>query len=609
MSIDIGHFHQAFFEEAGERLATLESALLALDPERADDEAVNALFRDAHSIKGGAGTFGFSDIRDLTHLLESLLDRVRKGKTRLTREWIDLCLETGDVLAAMVAAHQEGRPPEAAPIERVSGLLGQALAEDTAMPGPAGSARAPAAPARAEAEDGFGFFSDAPGAPESTAPQDAGEEPDWGLFESAPAAAEAKADPATCAAAPAVANPARAAQSAPRSEGGSIRVGVDKVDQLLNLVGELVITQAMLAQSGTALDPVAHERLLGGLAALERNSRDLQEAVMSIRMLPISTVFNRFPRVLRDLCDRLGKKANLRLSGEGTELDRGLIERITDPLMHLVRNSLDHGIESPEAREAQGKSPAGTITLTAGHQGGNIVIEVGDDGQGLARERILAKAASCGMVAHESMSDQEVWQLIFEPGFSTAEQVTDVSGRGVGMDVVKKNIHALGGRVELHSTPGKGTKVTVRLPLTLAILDGMLVGVGSEIFIVPLNAVVESMQPAAGAMRPVQGRGQTIRVRGEYLPILALSEVFGLKAATRSPVEGILVVVEADGLHTALLVDGLVGQQQVVIKSLEQNYRRVAGISGATIMGDGRVALILDVGALVGMTRGHREAA
>ncbi|HET7776222.1 MAG TPA: chemotaxis protein CheW, partial [Azospira sp.] len=385
----------------------------------------------------------------------------------------------------------------------------------------------------------------------------------------------------------------------------SIRVGVEKVDQLINLVGELVITQAMLLATAHEMQEAAPERLLNGLTQLERNSRDLQEAVMSIRMLPISFVFSRFPRVVRDLSSKLGKQVELKMSGETTELDKGLIEKITDPLTHLIRNSLDHGIESPEKRIAAGKSPGGTITLKAAHQGGNIVIEVGDDGAGLNRQKILSKAREKGLAASDQMSDQDVWALIFEPGFSTADQVTDVSGRGVGMDVVRRNIQALGGRIEIESMTGIGTRMTVRLPLTLAILDGMSVSVGDEIYIIPLSYVVESLQPKPTDIKTVSNQGRVIQVRGEYLPVVVLHEVFEAEPLVREFHQGIMVVLNSDGAKAALFVDALVGQHQVVIKSLEQNYRKVRGVSGATIMGDGRVALILDTSALVSMAKGQ----
>ena len=394
-----------------------------------------------------------------------------------------------------------------------------------------------------------------------------------------------------------------AAAAGPQADSTTLRVSVDKVDQLINLVGELVITQAMLAQNSKGVDAALHQQLAAGLADLERNTRDLQEAVMSIRMIPMSMIFNRFPRMLRDLAAKLGKKVEMVQVGEATELDKGLVEKITDPLTHLVRNSCDHGIESPEQRMARGKPEHGTITLIASHQGGSIVIEVRDDGRGLNRQKLLAKARERGIEAPDTLSDAEVWGLIFAPGFSTAEVVTDVSGRGVGMDVVKRNITALGGTVEIDSAEGYGMTVRVRLPLTLAIMDGMSVGVGEECYILPLASVVESFQVTDATIKSIGGSGRVVEVRGEYMPVIALEEVFTVPRFGQDKGAPIMVVVEAEGGRAALLVDELLGQQQVVVKNLESNYRKVQDVSGATIMGDGRVALILDIASLVRRSR------
>lgn len=399
------------------------------------------------------------------------------------------------------------------------------------------------------------------------------------------------------------------AASAAVKNGGadsSIRVSVEKVDQLINQVGELVITQAMLAQMASEVDPILHEKMANGLAQLERNTRDLQDSVMSIRMMPISIVFSRFPRVVRDLAGKLNKKVKLEMVGENTELDRSMIEKLTDPLTHLIRNSLDHGIESPEDRIAAGKDQTGTILLRASHQGGNIVVEVQDDGAGLNRERILSKAQEKGIAVSESMPDSEVWQLIFAPGFSTAAAVTDVSGRGVGMDVVKRNITSLGGRLEIESMEGIGSRISIRLPLTLAILDGLQVALGDEIYIVPLTSIIGSMQPDPSDIKTVSGEGAVINVRDEYLPIIKLGELLNMPAQFNDYEQGIMVVLESDGKRVGLFVDDLVGQSQVVIKSLEANYRKVDGVSGATILGTGRVALILDVEELISM---HKKRA
>jgi len=405
------------------------------------------------------------------------------------------------------------------------------------------------------------------------------------------------------ASAPAVAAAAAAVQN---KESSSIRVDVEKVDQIINLVGELVITQSMLTQTASLLDPVVHERLLSGMGHLERNARDLQESVMSIRMMPMDYVFSRFPRLIRDLSAKLGKQVQLVTVGKETELDKSLIERIIDPITHLVRNSLDHGIEGPERRAYAGKDPVGRLTLSAQHQGGSIVIEVKDDGGGLVREKILAKALQQGMPVSESMPDEDVWQLIFAPGFSTAEAVTDVSGRGVGMDVVKRNIHEMGGHVEIASVQGKGTTIRIVLPLTLAILNGMSVKVGEEVYILPLNYVIESLQPLDKDVHSITADEHVMHVRGEYLALLELHKLFDVAGAVRVPTQGIAVIVQAEGTRFALLVDQLVGQHQVVVKNLETNYRKVPGISGATILGDGNVALIIDVAAV---QRANRDKA
>ncbi len=390
-------------------------------------------------------------------------------------------------------------------------------------------------------------------------------------------------------------------KNAASAETTSIRVGIEKVDQLINLVGELVITQAMIEQRVSKLDPILNEDLINSISQLTRNTRDLQESVMSIRMMPMDFVFSRFPRMVRDLASKLNKKVELVTVGANTELDKGLIERIVDPLTHLVRNSVDHGIEMPSARKEKGKDDIGRITLSAAHKGGSIVIEVTDDGAGLNREKLLAKASSNGIPVSENMSDSEVFNLIFAPGFSTAEVVTDVSGRGVGMDVVKRNISAMGGVVDIRSALGFGTTISIALPLTLAILDGMSVSLGQSVYVIPLNLIVETLQPRAEDIKTITGEGQVVHVRGEYLPIIALHHLFNHKTDVTDPTQGVLVLIESDGKKSALFIDRLVGQQQVVIKSLETNYRKIPGVSGATIMGDGSVALILDVPAIIQM--------
>ncbi len=383
-------------------------------------------------------------------------------------------------------------------------------------------------------------------------------------------------------------------------DGSSIRVSTEKIDELMNAVGELVITQSMLTQLGSRPEGSAAEQLRAGLAQLERNVRELQESVMRVRMLPISFVFSRFPRMVRDLGGRLGKNVELKMSGDQTELDKTVLEKIGDPLVHLVRNSIDHGIEMPEARIAAGKPAGGTVFLDAYHQGGNIIVEVGDDGGGLNKERILQKARARGLVGPtEVPADEAIYELIFMAGFSTVEQATDISGRGVGMDVVRRNIKELGGSIEVRSQPGLGSRFIITLPLTLAIVDGQSVAVGSESYIVPLVAIVESLQLKAGMVNRVAGQGEVFWFRDRYLPIVRLHQVFGVEPRATQLHEGLIMVVEGEGRRVGLFVDDLLGQQQVVIKSLETNFRRVDGVSGATILGDGSVALILDVAGLI----------
>ena len=425
-----------------------------------------------------------------------------------------------------------------------------------------------------------------------------------GASASSGAAATAPTAPAvTAAATPSpTAAPAAAAPASVAAVGdsGSIRVSVEKIDELMNTVGELVITQAMLSQLGLNIEGPSAEKLRAGLAQLERNTRELQESVMRVRMLPISFVFSRFPRMVRDIAQRLGKQIDLKLTGEQTELDKTVLEKIGDPLVHLVRNSIDHGIEMPDARVAAGKSAAGTVHLDACHRGGNIAVEVSDDGGGLNKERILAKAKQRGLVGqNDVLTDDQIHDLIFLPGFSTADKTTDLSGRGVGMDVVRRNVKELGGKIELKSEQGKGSRFIITLPLTLAIVDGQSVAVGNETYIIPLISIVESMRLKEASISRLSGRNEVFSFRGDYLPIIRLHELFGVEPRTRSLHEGLVVIAEGDGRRIGLFVDDLLGQQQVVIKSLETNYGRVEGVSGATILGDGSVALILDVTGLI----------
>ncbi|HBL8925673.1 TPA: chemotaxis protein CheA [Enterobacter hormaechei subsp. xiangfangensis] len=665
MSMDITDFYQTFFDEADELLADMEQHLLDLVPEAPDSEQLNAIFRAAHSIKGGAGTFGFTILQETTHLMENLLDEARRGEMQLNTDIINLFLETKDIMQEQLDAYKSSAEPDAASFEYICNALRQLALEAK------GEASAPVVPAaKLSVVDAAAKPDSAPDAPAGkmrvvlsrlkenevnlleeelgnlatlsnvvkgkdslAATLDGGIgqddivavlcfviEADQIAFETEVAAVEVPAPaeiaPAVVAAAPALkavpketAAPARGEKPAARSsESTSIRVAVEKVDQLINLVGELVITQSMLAQRSNELDPVTHGDLITSMGQLQRNARDLQESVMSIRMMPMEYVFSRFPRLVRDLASKLNKQIELTLMGSSTELDKSLIERIIDPLTHLVRNSLDHGIELPENRVAAGKSPVGNLILSAEHQGGNICIEVTDDGAGLNRERILAKAISQGMAVNENMTDEEVGMLIFAPGFSTAEQVTDVSGRGVGMDVVKRNIQEMGGHVEIQSKQGAGTTIRILLPLTLAILDGMSVKVADEVFILPLNAVMESLQPREEDLHPLAGGERVLEVRGEYLPLVELWKVFEVDGAKTEATQGIVVILQSAGRRYALLVDQLIGQHQVVVKNLESNYRKVPGISAATILGDGSVALIVDVSALQGLNREQRVA-
>ncbi|BEN64426.1 chemotaxis protein CheA [Serratia marcescens] len=667
MSMDISDFYQTFFDEADELLADMEQHLLELDPLAPDIEPLNAIFRAAHSIKGGAATFGFSVLQETTHLLENLLDGARRQEMSLSTEIINLFLETKDIMQEQLDAYKTSQQPDAESFEYICQALRQLALEAQQQQGaPAAQpavqqpvvkpSAAPAAieggmrislnglkaseiPLMLEELGNLGEVKDPHQTEHSldvTLLTSASEddisavlcfvlEPEQISFstppQSEPAIAEASLpeavdvpEPAPAAvanAAPPAAKPAAAAAEAPKarakaSESTSIRVAVEKVDQLINLVGELVITQSMLAQRSGTLDPVNHGDLLNSMSQLERNARDLQESVMSIRMMPMEYVFSRYPRLVRDLAGKLNKQVELTLQGSSTELDKSLIERIIDPLTHLVRNSLDHGIEEPATRIAAGKSAVGNLVLSAEHQGGNICIEVIDDGAGLNREKILAKAASQGLAVSDSMSDEEVGMLIFAPGFSTAEQVTDVSGRGVGMDVVKRNIQEMGGHVEIRSQAGKGTTIRILLPLTLAILDGMSVKVNDEVFILPLNAVMESLQPQAEDLHPLAGGERVLQVRGEYLPLVELYRVFEVDGAKTDATQGIVVILQSAGRRYALLVDQLIGQHQVVVKNLESNYRKVPGISAATILGDGSVALIVDVSALQTLNREKR---
>jgi two-component system chemotaxis sensor kinase CheA len=713
MTIDISQFYKVFFDEAEELLAEKERLLLGVDIASPDPEDLNAVFRTAHSIKGGASTFGLNDMCEVTHVLESLLDRIRKGEMALTSQHVDAFLAAKDILKMQLDGHRNGAHVDQDLVANVRMMLHElseghvpthqpslpslpsflqaetreqvredahrykielpdtpqrdinALVDELGLLGrvsvvpleggrsaliimtheslddivaicsfvldpndlrifeappltPEQRAKEARERARIEDEQGYGFF-DAAEPADAQAQEQTDDERGYGFFqpieqirleagivaEPKPAPSQGKPDALEVSEVAAEKKAAKKAADAAhaQADAGSIRVSIEKVDQLINLVGELVITQAMIEQRSSGLDPMVNQRLLASVSQLTRNTRDLQEAVMSIRMMPMDFVFSRFPRMVRDLAGKLGKKVDFITNGAATELDKGLIERIVDPLTHLVRNSIDHGIELPAARVAAGKTETGRLFLSAAHQSGNIVIEVADDGAGLNRERILAKARENGLAVSDTMTDAEVWQLIFAPGFSTAEIVTDVSGRGVGMDVVKRNITAMGGTIDIRSARGFGTTMLISLPLTLAILDGMSIRCGDEIYILPLGFVVESLQPAKADIKEIAGQGRVVKVRGEYLPLVPLYQMFNIEPRITDPSEGILVILETEGRKAALFIDELVGQQQVVVKNLEANYRKVTGISGATILGDGGVALILDVAALLRSSR------
>lgn len=658
MTIDLAQFHQTFFEESFEGLEAMEGGLLHLD-DGADNDTINTIFRAAHSIKGGSATFGFTEVAKFTHVLETLLDEMRAGRIKPVPESVDVLLQSVDCLREMLSAVKNSSSLDHPRISDLQGKLEQLLhANPVAQSGVAAalpvseiataagwhitfkphphllkSGNEPvrmlrelamlgdlsvtvdssALPALAEMETEtcyLGWKLELTGNLPQESVKDVFEwviddcdlelTPIFPVNQGVAPVAEIGNNDATAT----VSTGARIA--ATPAEGASIRVNIDKVDALINMVGELVITQSMLSQVGGVEDFDSNHvhKLRDGLTQLERNTRELQESVMRIRMLPISFAFNRFPRMVHDLSSKLNKKIDIRMSGEQTELDKTVMEKISDPLVHLVRNSLDHGIESPEVRRAAGKSETGVLRLNAYHKGGNIIIEIIDDGAGLNKDKILKKAVERGLVKpDEALTDEKVYELIFMPGFSTADVISDVSGRGVGMDVVRRNISSVGGKIEIESLLGKGTTIRIRLPLTLAILDGMSIAVGDQMFILPLAFIIESLQPVADDIREISGgQGQVVQMRGEYLPVISLYKLFGISTQITQAEQGILVLVEAEGRKVALLVDRLVGQHQVVLKSLESNYRKVEGISGATILGNGQVALILDASALVRMS-------
>jgi len=668
MTIDMTQFLQTFYEESFEGLDIMESELLNLDVGAADAETINTIFRAAHSIKGGSGTFGLSAVAEYTHVMETLLDEMRDGRRQVTQEGVDVLLRSVDVLRSMLTALRDGDELDGQGIsdsqkeldtllasgagatiqETISETANQSdndsvtewqitfrphknmlktgndtvrmLRELCSLGDAKIQANLESLPLLTELdpeESHLGWIIDLSGEVTESQIKEIFEwvddECDLKIVPLKPDSVEEVS--IQDAPQPEVIDSQDRRTATDRrtgdrrkatTESASIRVSIDKVDELINTVGELVITQSMLGQFGEAEDftPEHIEKLRDGLGQLERYTRELQESVMRIRMLPISFVFQRFPRLVHDLSGKLEKKIELRMSGEGTELDKTVMEKIGDPLVHLVRNSIDHGIEMPAMRAASGKSETGVVHLNAYHQGGNIVIEITDDGAGLNREKILNKAIKNGLVsANEQLTNEQIDDLVFSPGLSTADQVSDISGRGVGMDVVRKNIRSLGGTVEVKSSPGKGSTFSIRLPLTLAILDGQLVTVGKETYIVPLVSIVESIQVKQENVNRISGRGEVYKLRDDYIPIVRLYHLFGIKPRSEVLNNGLLVVVEAEGHKIALYVDDLQGQQQVVIKSLETNFKKVEGLSGATILGDGTVALILDISGLVTLTK------
>ena len=660
MSVDMNQFHTVFFEESQEHLQTMEELLLNISTDAPDAEELNSIFRAAHSIKGGSGIFGFDALTGLTHVMETILDRARNNELELTTDIVDVLLATTDTLGDILQAYQDESEINWLQIEESKAALESILsAED----GESASAELPPAADIIEQDDSFGFFDDAPGQPEAEIvtqdddsfgffddapgqPQQAthsSEEDDgFGFFDDAPGqsqaettASETKYDdndgsfgfftdpkPAqpikdedaygffdqekSSATTPANKPPARAAKppakkpakTATKNDAGSIRVETTKIDTVVNLVGEMVITQSILSMIGDDVEGNTGEKLSGAIDELSRNIREIQEAVMSMRMIPVSFVFNRFPRLVRDLAKTLDKKIDLIIEGGETEVDKSMIEKLADPLTHLVRNSLDHGIEPLEKRLAAGKPETGTVVLKAEQRGGNILISIQDDGGGLNRDKILEKALSNGLDVDPKMPDEDIWQLIFAPGFSTAEAVTDVSGRGVGMDVVRKNLEAIQGGIDIVSVGGQGSTFTIRLPLTLAIIDGMCVSVGSETYIIPLLNIIESLQPKPEQIKTL-ANDTMLWSRDQYWPLISLREQMQIDEPGKSIENSIIVLVEIGKKRYGIIVDQLLGKQQVVIKSLERHYKKVDGISGATIMGDGRVAMIIDVDNLM----------
>lgn len=646
---NMDEFRQIFFTESAELIADMEARLLALDEGTQDKEQLNAIFRCAHSIKGGSGAFGLDAIMRFTHIMEALLDAMRDGSLAVTREAIDVLLKSVDIVTQMIAAAQENRelsPDFGADVaQKLQSFTQGGLVAPLPVAPPVATPKAVSAEKRYDIafapQPNLFTTGNEPllilrelsklGQAEITAdtsavlafgdlhPTDCLMK--WNIslrgdislahindvFEFVQDVAEIKITEHTVAAETVtepvqVKKPSAIEESATATKSAtttSIRVDLDKVDRLVNMVGELVITEAMLRAQARHLPVEQFTDLMRGVDELSHHTRELQEAVMAVRMQPVKSVFSRMPRIVRDTAAQLGKDIQLVMQGENTEVDKTVIEQLSDPLTHMIRNSCDHGIETPDQRVWNDKPIQGTITLSAYHRSGRIIIEIADDGAGINRPRVLEKAREKGIVAADvTPSDEEIDHLIFHAGFSTAEKVTSVSGRGVGMDVVRRNIESLGGTVRITNNPGKGSVFTVSLPLTLAILDGMIVRVGTENYIVPITSIIETMRPKPEEIHRVQGKGDVINVRGEFVPVAYLHRIFNVRNAEPDPSKGLIVLVEAGNTKMGLVVDELVGQQQVVIKSLEANADPVKGISGATILGDGRVSLILEINEL-----------
>ena len=692
MSDPLERFKAVFFDESAEAIDAIERNLLNFDNAAdMDSETINDIFRSAHSLKGGSATFGMGSLTEFTHVMETLLDKVRAGELSLSQQIIDCLFSSLDILRNLVSHYQFDDEINEPSMNEVRNELERLLdpgASDTSASASNGTAQNSVVEAPAAAGGGRHWQIDFAPEPDimltgndplryieelkdlgditvscksGNIPQFDNLDPTqihllWQIelkadqaveedtlkdvflwiedeaeftftrldgetsndtdVEASPmpvapvAEKEVATPPATS---PAENDDAKKAPAASANQGTkkrasqSIRVDLEKIDSLINLLGELVITQSMLSIYGDEEKYPQFERLSEGLSQLERHTRDLQEGVMRIRMLPIDFCFSRFPRMVRDLAKQLDKSISVEIIGETTEVDKTVIEELNDPLVHLVRNCVDHGLENRQERIAKGKPETGTVTLKAFHQVGNIIIEISDDGAGLNTDRIRAKAVENGVIkANSQLTDQAIHELIFAPGFSTAEAVTDLSGRGVGMDVVKRNIRGLGGTIDVKSVNDVGTTFTIRLPLTLAILDGQLLKVGEETYIIPMLSIIESIQLKSADINKVGKRDVSFKWRGNFIPILNLAEVFDSPMQQDQLIEsGLVVVVESDNKHCGILVSELTNHQQVVVKSLEANYAKVDGLSGATILGDGSVALIIDVGALISRVRMH----